>query len=94
MKGQKIISCPAVEPFADPATPKVAVVGSVGYVGSALQQFLREDGYANVRGFDRNPRAMKFEQVVLCPVSAMENRRLRQFDVVLYIGGRIGRKES
>lgn len=89
----RITSCPAYEPFLDSSTPKVAIVGAAGYIGSALQKFLREQGYANVRGFDRNPRATKFEQVVQCPIRVLDDRSLAKFDVVVYLGGLTGRKE-
>jgi nucleoside-diphosphate-sugar epimerase len=59
-------SGPKFQPFEDTTTPKVAIVGAAGYVGSALHKHLREQGYSNVRGFDRNPRAIKFEQVARC----------------------------
>jgi nucleoside-diphosphate-sugar epimerase len=72
---------------------KVAIVGATGYVGSALHKYLREQGYSYVRGFDRNPRAIKFDQVVHCPIDVLDDESLHQFDVVIYLGGLMGRKE-
>lgn len=81
------------EPFVDSNTPKVAIVGAAGYVGSALHNYLRDQGYPNVRGFDRNPRAVKFEQVMRCSIHALDDKLLHQFDIVIYLGGLTGRKE-
>jgi nucleoside-diphosphate-sugar epimerase/SAM-dependent methyltransferase len=72
---------------------KIAIVGATGYVGSALHKHLREQGYTDVQGFDRNPRAVKFEQVVNCPIDALDDESLRRFDVIIYLGGFSGRKE-
>lgn len=87
------LSCPKFQPFVDSNTPQVAVVGATGYVGSALHKHLREKGYPNVRGFDRNPRAIKFEQIMRCSIHALDEEFLHQFDVVIYLGGLTGRKE-
>ena len=93
LNGLRSDECPAHSPFTHSGSPNVAIVGAAGYVGSALHHHLREQGYANVRGFDRNPRAAKFEQVVQCPIRVLDDRSLAKFDVVVYLGGLTGRKE-
>jgi nucleoside-diphosphate-sugar epimerase/2-polyprenyl-3-methyl-5-hydroxy-6-metoxy-1,4-benzoquinol methylase len=79
-------------PFVDSNTPKVAIVGAAGYVGSEVHKHLRDKGYPNVRGFDRNPRAVKFQDVARCSIQVIKDEMLHQFDVVIYLGGLTGRK--
>ena len=45
------------------------------------------------RFFSGVSRAVKFEQVVHCPVHALDDDSLHQFDLVIYLGGLTGRKE-
>ena len=90
--GRSPMDCPAPAPFADDPGPKVAIIGAAGYVGAALHKHLRESGYKNVRGFDRNMRASKFEDVAHCSGNGLQDKYLRQFDVVIYLGGFTGRK--
>jgi len=92
LTGTSSFHCPAPAPFMDDPGPKVAIIGAAGYVGAALHKHLRQNGYKNVRGFDRNMRASKFEDVAHCSGNGVQDKHLRQFDVVIYLGGFTGRK--
>ena len=92
LAGTSSFHCPAPAPFVDDPGPKVAIIGAAGYIGAALHKYLRENGYKNVRGFDRNMRASKFEDVAYWSGNGVQDKHLRQFDVVIYLGGFTGRK--
>ena len=61
----------------------IAVIGSSGYIGSRLLQHLRDDKNANVIGYDRIFRGQASDEI--------STGDLRQFGVVIYLGGLTGR---
>jgi len=68
---------------------RVVIIGAAGYVGSGISDALRRS-YA-IQGFDRNPRATQFADVVRAHGRDVPQATVDQADVVIYLGGFTGR---
>jgi nucleoside-diphosphate-sugar epimerase len=73
------------------ASTRIAIIGASGYVGSYLSEFLLRQGL-EVVGFDRDPRHL-FASVQKYAAADIPDDILKSFDVVIYMGGLIGRAE-
>ena len=75
---------------ADKNARRIGIIGAAGYVGSALDRYLRSHNYWNVTGFDRNPRS-KYFPVKHLTSNEIPTEELQSFEAVVFLGGLTGR---
>ena len=70
---------------------RVAIIGAAGYVGAALQSYLKTSEFWDVSGFDRSARS-KYLHAKQVSSADIPTKELHSFDSVVFLGGLTTRK--
>jgi hypothetical protein len=73
----------------DHSVGKIAVIGAAGYIGSSLVHFMQTEHAMAVDGFDRSPKSFRVRHMASHDIP---QELLREFEIVIYLGGITGRK--